>query len=128
MSDVQRSDLTEPSSFELAVLAKFLAGDDERLRSTRSQLDGLRVAKRELTGVGFMTTFAKLGPPPQPGAGEVQFTDVDATIEGVEHGAGFVLYLTDGQIDVLEGYTYDEPWPNSIGRFNLTSAPDNTQT
>ena len=44
---------------------------------------------------------------------------VEATIEGLEHGVGFTLFLTDGWLDNLEGYTYDEPWPDTIETFSL---------
>jgi hypothetical protein len=38
--------------------------------------------------------------------------DVGATIEGVNHGAGFLIFVRDGYLKFLEGYTYDEPWPD----------------
>jgi hypothetical protein len=28
----------------------------------------------------------------------------------LRNGAGFVLFLTDGALEMLEGYTYDEAW------------------
>ena len=45
--------------------------------------------------------------------------DVYAEIPGLEHGAGFVLYIKDGYLDMLEGYSYDEPWPSSVEGFAL---------
>jgi hypothetical protein len=45
--------------------------------------------------------------------------DVTATIEGLEHGAGFVLFVQDGVLDVLEGFSYDEPWTDMNARFEV---------
>ena len=36
---------------------------------------------------------------------------VDIQVEGVEHGAGCVLFVRGGVISVLEGFTYDDEWP-----------------
>ena len=45
--------------------------------------------------------------------------DVLADVEGLNHGAGFVLYVRNGVMDLLEGYCYDEPWPPVVGAFAL---------
>jgi hypothetical protein len=39
---------------------------------------------------------------------------VIARMEGLEHGAGFMLFIDDGVLVMLEGYTYDEPWPQRM--------------
>ena len=65
------------------------------------------VTARENTGAGFYTTF-------DPSSGtrieEVRspFGDVGATVAGLKHGMGFMLWLQDGRINQLEGYTYEE--------------------
>jgi hypothetical protein len=40
-------------------------------------------------------------------------------MQGLVHGAGFVLFVRDGRIDTLEGFSYDEPWPQQVSKFNL---------
>jgi hypothetical protein len=40
-------------------------------------------------------------------------------MDGLEHGAGFELLVKDGYLRMLEGYSYDEPWPDSIHTFDL---------
>ena len=35
------------------------------------------------------------------------------------HGAGFVLFIRGGRLSMLEGYTYDEPWPDQVRGFSL---------
>jgi len=45
--------------------------------------------------------------------------DVHAEIEGLEHEAGFVLFIADGRLARLEGFTYSGDWPSAIGRFTV---------
>lgn len=35
-------------------------------------------------------------------------------------GAGFVIFVRRGRLDLFEGYSHDEPWPDEIGEFELT--------
>jgi hypothetical protein len=106
---------------EEAVLQKLLDGDHPVLTALRRQLSGLEVKERRLTGVGFFTVFSmNVGAPPAlvpPGGSP--FGDVEATISGMKHGAGFLLWLSNGRIQSLEGYSYDEPWPDPVGEFSL---------
>ena len=44
---------------------------------------------------------------------------VETTISGLRHGAGFVLFVDDGQLAMLEGFSYDGPWPQDIKEFSL---------
>jgi len=52
--------------------------------------------------------------------GRVVFGDVAAQVPGLKHDAGFLLFIKDGYIDFLEAYTYDEPWPTKIEKFDLS--------
>ena len=116
--------------FESAVLGKLLAGDHPLLTALRSQADMGRVSSREYTGAGFRCTFAT--PPNAPslsGHSDFHFGDVNAKIGGLKHGAGFVIFVRGGRLDTMEGYSYDEPWPEGIDDFELSyqSEPRNPQ-
>jgi len=41
-----------------------------------------------------------------------------ATIDGLQHGAGFLLIVEDGMLDMVEGCTYVEPWPDRSRAFS----------
>lgn len=105
---------------EAAVIEKLLSGEHPALQGLRRQLSHLSVASRRYSGTGFFTEFAL-----EPEAvavslpNRIRFGDVEATIRGVAHGAGFVLYIDDGRLYLLEGYTYDEPWPTQVDEFAL---------
>jgi hypothetical protein len=107
--------------FESAVLAKLLAGDYPLLAELRYQTERARLAFREHTGAGFYCTF-EMPPdvPPLQNHQDFHFGDVNATIEGLKHGAGFVVFVRGGRLVTLEGYSYDEPWPEFIGDFELS--------
>jgi hypothetical protein len=106
---------------EAAVLDKLLAGDSPVLDCLRLQRARLHVTKRDLTGVGFFTELAhpadvrRLDVPRR-----AQFCDVLADVDGLQHGAGFVLFIDDGLLVMLEGYALaNEPWPSRVEQFDL---------
>jgi hypothetical protein len=104
---------TSHADLENRVLEKLLAGNHPILEALRRQLEGGTVRSREFTGVGFFTKLC-----PSPGAQRAptprdrfHLGGVYAEITGLCHGAGFVLFVTDGYLDFLEGFCYDEAWP-----------------
>lgn len=65
---------------------------------------------RELSGTGFFSHFVvpRDAPPITPPSFEMS---VDAILTSGE-AAGFTLFVRNGRLDCLEGYTYgDTPWP-----------------
>lgn len=105
---------------ERAVIRKLLDSDHPALVALREQFPQISVKSRERTGVGFFTEFAIAATAAAASvAPKIRFGDVEATIPGLLHGAGFVLYIDDGLLRRLEGYTYDEPWPERVEEFSL---------
>lgn len=107
--------------FEAAVLQKLLHGEHPVLAALREQVPAVSVATREETGAGFFTRFTL---PDEivraPTSSEhLRIGDVEATVDGLSHGAGFLLYVEHGVLHMLEGYSYEESWPASIDRFSL---------
>ena len=92
------------------LLPLLLAGDHPTLGVLREQLRRARIGSIELSGVGF---FADIEVPPDaPKADPPNITGGDAVIEltGVEHAAGCVLFVRDGYLSMLEGFTYADEW------------------
>jgi len=105
---------------EKEVMKLLLDGADPALAVLRQQLEYARLAKRENTGVGFYTKFTIPDSVPRLDEGKsFKFGDVVADIDGLKHGAGFLLFVTDGALDELEGYCYDEAWPKEVIGFKL---------
>ena len=130
--DSTRADSTSLSPLESAALELILDRDGPGFAELRQQLDGARVIDREFTGVGFYTSIAPNPRAPRStyrerhvNAAELDGLDVGAELDGLHRGAGFILWLEEGRIDTLEGYSYDEPWPEEISTFRVFHAEIN---
>jgi hypothetical protein len=88
----------------------------------RRQVEVATVASREMTGVGFFCDLAVEESLQISSKPSFQVTDVIGSAANVREGLGFVLFVTDGILSMLEGYTYDEPWPEQIRDVKLTYA------
>jgi hypothetical protein len=105
---------------ETAVLEKLVSGEKDSYRTLQKQICALRVTNRKMTGVGFFTRFSlPTEAPILRDEASFHISDVAAEIKGLENGAGFVLFIKNGKISMLEGFTYDEPWPSQITSFRL---------
>ena len=73
-----------------------------------TQLSTAAVTSRENTGAGFYAQIAVQRDSVASVGGERLRNGPAATIEGLEHGMGFILWLKRGFADCLEGYCYNE--------------------
>jgi len=102
----------------------FLAGDNAILAVLRAQAEHVVVSSREMTGVGFFTRLVVEGTEAIASGPSFKLGDVNGTANNVQHGLGFLLYVKDGVLSALEGYTYDEPWPDELHGLQLTYSDD----
>jgi len=110
----------ELEPLERCVMDMILAGDDPTLEVLREQFNAAECTERTLTGAGFYTKFSVPSAIPRvTGRKLSHLGDVKAEVEGMQHGAGFVLHLREGAIDYLEGFSYDDPWPASVQNFRV---------
>lgn len=109
-------------AFVKEVMKKLLKGDDHVLETLRRQYECALEKSFDLTGVGFYISYSI--PEHAPRLEEkksFQIGDLLGKIEGVNDGVGFVLFINEGVIDFLEGYTYgDERWPDEIANYELS--------
>ena len=80
------------NNLEQAVLDKLLTGDHPILAVLRKQVSQTQLAKRKYTGAGFYCDFA-VGSNAPTVEGDFEIGDVHAELEGLNHGAGFVLFV-----------------------------------
>jgi hypothetical protein len=107
-------------SLERDALQHLLQGDDPTLAILREQLKRATPKQREMSGVGFFTEFEMPDAVPRiAGDPSTRFGDVVADIEGLAHGVGFLLFVDAGKLTMLEAYTFGEPWPETVGHYNL---------
>ena len=110
----------EMTDLERAVLVKLLDGEHPVLNSLRRQLEVCRVDSREFTGVGFYTNLVVDESVAARVEGDLIFGDVAAEVDGLQYGAGFLLFVDRGMLNMLDGYNYGESWPEQISGFKLS--------
>jgi hypothetical protein len=77
------------------------------------QFETAIILSRKMTGHGFYTKFLTVkNVPPLPGKQTLWFGAVSADVPGLNHGAGFQLYIEEGAVSLLEGFCYDGHWPD----------------
>jgi O-acetyl-ADP-ribose deacetylase (regulator of RNase III) len=87
-----------------------LQGEHPTLGILREQFQRAHIGAIRLSGVGFFADIVV--PPDAPQVDPPRIVGGDCRIElsGVEHGASCVLFVSDGHLSMLEGYTCGEEW------------------
>lgn len=104
-------------SLATRALGMLVAGDEEPFPSLRTQLETATVASCETTGVGFFLTFESsqhrcpVTPP------NFALSDVFADFAGIEAPVNFVLFVREGQLAVLEGYSMNSEFPSTEAKL-----------
>lgn len=112
------------TKFEGEVLNWLLAEEEPVLDALRMQLTWATVLSKVFTGHGIYINFY-LPSDVTPLHKELNvrprfcFGDVEASIPSLEYGAHFLIWVDDGLLTCLEGYTFDESYPQEISDFQL---------
>jgi hypothetical protein len=108
------------NELENAVLLAMLDGPDEILAVLRGQYESAKLKGREKSEGGLATRFeVPEGVKRLPPDSTFTIEDVEAEVEGLENGVGFELFIEKGVMDRLEAFTYEEAWPEQLGKFSL---------
>ena len=94
------------------LMSLLLEGTHPSLAVLRAQHGASRLRSVEFTGHGFFAAFEV--PDQVPRVEPASFTggNVAMRMSWLETGAGCLLFIREGRLDTLEGYTYgDEAWP-----------------
>jgi hypothetical protein len=94
----------------------------EKYPTLKSHIPCLRVNERKTTATGITVNLVY-----ENFNGE--FEDVNAlfsneeniVIKNLKKGLGYVIDITNGQIEYLEFSTYDEKWDGKIGEFKIVA-------
>ncbi len=111
----------ELSVLEKDVMLHLLTGENETLSVLRKQFAAAVVKSKEYSGAGFFIYFTIPQDAPLLSS-EQSFNigDVAARIDSLKNGAGFILFIKNGVITRLEGYTFgEEIWPRSVEHYEL---------
>jgi len=101
------------SALEREALGLLLAGDHPMLAALRKQAEVCRVSERRFDGVGFFSTLALSPGTPAIAVGRrrVVLDGVGVSWAGLDHGASVIVFIDEGRLTLLEGFTYADPWP-----------------
>lgn len=105
--------MTGHTAAEIAdrAMTLLLAGDHPHLQTLRTQYDAAD-ADIDITGSGFYVEFDVPDRTDRlPVTDRFHFGDVEASATNSRYGMGFVLFVDDGILTLLEGYTYDDDFP-----------------
>lgn len=97
----------EFTDLEKAVMHAIFAEMPENQDALERQLDQATVVQRENSGVGFFTTIAVPDDVAPVRIPSPLSTDICANVAGVERGMGFLVFIEDGRLETIEGFSYE---------------------
>ena len=103
-----------------AVIRRILPETGTDYPTFKYQYENAEVAEAKLYRRGFDIRFRlKEGVPAVEVEGERTYGTVSAQIPGLMRGMGFVLWVKNGMIQSLEGYSYEEDLPEIAEEYTL---------
>ena len=100
------------NSLERQVMEFALRGEHPALEVMREQFTAATVSRREYTGVGFFTHFAVPDSAQRlPSLERIVVGDVYAEMSDLQYGAGFLVFIDRGILDMLECFIFEDAWP-----------------
>lgn len=101
--------------FEKIIISDIIDQYPEYKQKLKSQFEKITVQKREFVKYGFSTYYAVTTADEILGADKnLQLGKNQWNINGLNHGSDYILWIKNGFISCLEGFSYNEPWPNEI--------------
>jgi hypothetical protein len=105
---------------EHAALLTIFTETPEFADSLRYQLEGASVENRENTGAGFFTTITVPASSERVACPTVLGNRTHTRVYGLKYGLGFVLFMQDGRLHLLEGYSCGDDDTTNLPLFGLT--------
>ncbi|WP_338663650.1 hypothetical protein VQH23_00485 [Pararoseomonas sp. SCSIO 73927] len=94
------------TDLERAVLLSIFSETPHLTAALVRQMAGASVTARRNSGVGFFTTILVPSSVPSIEAPRVLGYETHLRLTGFKDGLGFVLFLEDGRLSLLEGYSW----------------------
>lgn len=98
--------MTEFTDLEVAALRAIFLETPELAPALERQFEASIVTERENSGGGFFTTIMVADDAPAVKSPSVLGYATQARIGGLEHGIGFVLFIKEGRLHMLEGFAW----------------------
>ena len=103
------------NEFEKIIITDIIEQYPEYKSKLRAQFEYAVVQKREFSKYGFSTDYA-VEPPLETLGDDVnlQLDKRQWNINDLQNGSDYILWIKNGLICSLEGFSYEEPWPDEI--------------
>lgn len=108
------------TKLEQEVIGRVLA--DPALQPVKPAVDFEKVIvkDREFTGTGFFTEFEPSQELKLFDSGvSMRWGKVGAKLNASKLDTGYLVYVDDGYVTTIEGYTYGEDWPHEVEELEL---------
>jgi len=103
------------------IMEKLLEGEETTLEILREQFKNGKISETEFTGYGFFSSFVIPDDVSRTKKESFQIDDLHVDVKKLSNGIGFVLFIKNGIINQLEGFTYgDEECPENIEITNIS--------
>ena len=101
--------------FEKIIINDIIEQYPEYKSKLQAQFATSTVQKREFSKYGFSTYYAVEASQETLGDGvDLQLGKHQWKINGLQHGSDYILWIKNGFISSLEGFSYSELWPNEV--------------
>ncbi len=94
------------TALEVAAFHSIFSETPDLAQGLQRQLDAASVIERENSGAGFFTHIAVPDEVLRVNSSRVLGYETHARVAELEYGLGFVLFMKDGRLDMLEGYAF----------------------
>lgn len=92
------------------LVPQLVSGDDPALIALQEQFRVATIAEVEMTGCGFYVDFSIPSDAPRTTPLNFAGGNAEIVLERAPLGAGCVLFVKDGRLATLEGYTFGDEW------------------
>ena len=108
------------TELEKLVIESLLADDELKPVRSTVNFEAVFASDREFTGAGFLTAFERTE--------ELRLFESNVSLRWGKVGArlnaskvetGYLVYVDDGYLTTVEGYTYGDEWPESVDEIEL---------
>ncbi len=101
--------------FEKIIITDIFEQYPEYKQKLQAQFESSTVQKRERFAFGFFTDYEVTAAEETLGEGiNLQLGNHQWNINGLNCGSDYILWIENGLISSLEGFSYQEPWPDEI--------------
>ena len=101
--------------FEKIIITDIIEQYPEYKQKLQSQFQKCTVQKKEVSTYGFSTYYTVTAEEETLGdTVNMQLGKSQWNINGLKRGSDYILWIKNGFITCLEGFSYNEPWPDEI--------------